>query len=149
MMMAQHPLDSFGFGASLSVGTSPPTSNDPLLLPGPLAHTHLPTRHCTSALPSLLVILLPKTPVLVLPSLIPTDNISYNYLYKLSAWRKLCFLHKLPVQTISANWKNRWPPSQPTSTIHANNTLLPQPPTHQLAITPIGEGPLYMPPLNM
>jgi hypothetical protein len=101
-----------------------------------------------SALLSLLLIPPPETPTSMLPSLILTINISYNSPYKSSTWRKLCFLHKQPAQTISVNWRNRWPPSPPNSTIHANNKMLPQPPTNQLATTPKGEGPPCTPPCN-
>jgi hypothetical protein len=122
--------------------------NEPLLLPGPPARTHLPTKRRASAPPSLLPIPLPETPVLELPSPILTDNSFYNYLYKSSTWRKTYFLHKLPAQTVSTNWRNRWPLSPPNSTVRANNKTLPQPPTNRPATTLKGEGPPRVPPLN-
>jgi hypothetical protein len=122
--------------------------NDPLLLPGPPARKHLRTLRRESAPLSLLPIPPPETPTSGSPSLILTVNLSYNSPYKSNAWRKPYFLPRLPAQPVSGNWRNRWHPSPPNSTVRANNKMLPQPPTNQPATTPKGEGPPHAPPLS-
>jgi hypothetical protein len=49
--MAQRPLDSFGFGASLSVGTPPPTSQRSTPAPGP-SGSHTPANQTSRKHPS-------------------------------------------------------------------------------------------------
>jgi hypothetical protein len=99
--------------------------NGPLLLTGPPGLKHLQMLRHQTALLSLPLTPLPETPVLESPSPILTVNLFYNYLYKSSTWRKPYFLHKLPAQTVSTNWRNRWPPSLPNSIVCTNNKILP------------------------
>jgi hypothetical protein len=139
--MAQRPLDSFGFGASLSVGSPPPTSQRSTPAPGPSGlhtpsnagsrkRTAIPPTDTAARNPNFGVALADCDRQRILQLSLQVERMEKAILSsQATSTNRIRELEK-QVASITAE-----------STVRANNKTLPQPPTNHPAITPKGEGP--------